>query len=222
MWFYRDLYFGKKNTSLLLLVCFIWIAYQNADCLSVTSVCRIQQNVAWILTDHLSVNVWQIISIHAQKKVLEKIHDFWKNGYNCYLHLVKEEPINLVLSMRRNAGYREKTNPLILRFLGLRFANFFHCCRIWTKSKSLKATEICSFQNTNLIRSNSMHCLLQTKSQLFFLFIYQLQLNWGYSGATVLATCCWSTPHSFRCQLERPYQGALCRCSRERAGLAAG
>lgn len=154
--------------------------------------------------------------------MLEKIYDFWKNGYNCYLHLIKGETINLVLSIRRNASYRGKNNQVILRLLGLRFASFFHCCRIWTKSKCLKATEICPFQNTNLILSNSMHCLSQTKSQLFFLFIYQLQLNWGYSGATVLATCCWSTPHSFRCQLEQPYHEDLCRCSREHAGLAAG
>lgn len=26
-----------------------------------------------------------------QKKVLEKIHDFWKNGYNCFLDFKKGE-----------------------------------------------------------------------------------------------------------------------------------
>lgn len=73
-----------------------------------TTVCSIQQNVAWILSDRLSVYVWQIISMHTQKKVLEKKHDFWKNGYNCYWYLIKGETIHLVLSVRRNADYREK------------------------------------------------------------------------------------------------------------------
>lgn len=76
MWFHSDLYLGEKSTSLFLLVCFIWIAYQNADSLSTTSMCRIKQNVAWILAGNLSVNIWQVITTHTQKKVLEKIHDF--------------------------------------------------------------------------------------------------------------------------------------------------
>lgn len=41
-----------------------------------TTVCSIQQNVAWILADNLSVNVGQIISIHTQKKLLEKYMTF--------------------------------------------------------------------------------------------------------------------------------------------------
>lgn len=93
------------------------------------------------------------------------MHDFRKNGYNCYLHLIKGETIHLAPSVRMQVI--GKKNLVILRLLGLRFANLFHCCRIWTKSKCLKAAEICSFQNTNLIISNSMHYLLQTKSQLF-------------------------------------------------------
>lgn len=66
--------------------------------------CRIPPNVAWILADNLGVNIQQIITTHTQKKVLEKITDFWENGYNCFLNLEKRETINLVLPRRRIAA----------------------------------------------------------------------------------------------------------------------
>lgn len=162
----------------------------------------------------ICVNTWQVVTTHTRKKMLEKIHDFCKNGYNYFLNFKKGEAIIWSYLWEELQVTEKKNNLIIVRLPGLRSANFLHRCRIWTKSKCLKATEVLLFSK---YKSNplQLYALLvaNKKWAFFFLFIYWLQLNWGYSGATVLATCCWSTAHSFRCRLERAYQEALCRCT---------